>query len=175
VGLHSQRAMNLRGDPGFLSTLGGALKGGTIGLLTGGPAGLVTGALSGAVGGFASPAPSVPYPPNVPGPMGIYGPQVPLTRVPGVTGALQRALPGGATGYEVTLPQGGGGAPQGFHLNRTGYYTSAGYVPAGSKWVRNRRRNISNGPANQRALRRLVAWDKADRSRRRALKSINRA
>ena len=177
MSLHDQRALNIRGDPGLFSALGGALKGGVVGLLTGGPVGAVTGALGGAVGmgpGFATPMPTVPTPPNIPGPMGIYGGAVPITKVPGVTGVLQRALPGGATGYEAVMPQTAAGGPQGYHPNKSGYWTSAGYVQKGTKWVRNRRRNVSNGPANQRALRRLVAWDHADRARRRALKSITK-
>ena len=172
MGLHEQRAVALRGDPGLLGALGGAVKG----FFSGGP----VGAVAGAIGGFKGKASTQPPPYDVsrlppPGYSGIPKPgggYVPLTKIPGVTGALQRALPGGMSGYGV--PVGATGAPQGYHLNKTGYWTAAGYVPPRSKWVKNRTRNVSNGKANQRALRRLVAWDKADRKRRAALKRIAR-
>lgn len=167
MGLHSQRAIALRGDPGLLGALGGAIKG----VFTGG----IPGAIAGGISGFAGKQPTVstlPSPGQIPRPGGAIGQTIPITRVPGVTGILQRALPFGATGYETAGMGGAGGAPQGYHLNKTGYWTSAGYVPPKSKWVRNRSRNVSNGRANMRALRRLEAWDKADRKRRKTLKAI---
>lgn len=169
MGLHSQRAIALRGDPGLLGALGGAIKG----VLTGGP----LGAISGAISGFAGKQPTVatlPGPGQIPRPGGAIGTSIPITRVPGVTGILQRAAPFGATGYQVELGGPGMGAPSGYHLNKTGYWTSQGYVPPKSKYVRNRSRNVSNGRANMRALRRLEAWDKADRKRRKVLKAIAR-
>jgi hypothetical protein len=169
VGLHSQRAIALRGDPGLLGALGGAIKG----VFTGG----IPGAIAGAVSGFAGKQPTVstlPGPGQIPRPGGAIGTTMPITRGPGVTGILQRALPFGATGYETVLGGPGMGAPSGYHLNKTGYYTASGYVPPKSKYVRNRSRNVSNGRANMRALRRLEAWDKADRKRRKALKAIAR-
>lgn len=121
---------------------------------------------------------TLPAPGQIPRPGGAFGQTIPITRVPGVTGILQRAAPFGATGYQVGVPMNGGlsasGGPQGYHLNKSGYWTAQGYVPPRSKWVRNRSRNVSNGRANQRALRRLVAWDKADRKRRKALAAIKR-
>lgn len=169
MGLHEQRAVALRGDPGILSALSGAVKG----FFTGGPVGAVTGAIS----GYSKPKQVAPAPPQLPAPgySGIPRPGggfVPLVRIPGVAGALQRALPGGGTGYGA--PVGINGAPQGYHLNKSGYYTSGGYVAPRSKWVRNRTRNVSNGKANMRALRRLTAWDKTDRRRRAQLKRIAR-
>lgn len=169
MGLHNQRALNLRGDPGLLSALGSFGKG-------------VLNAAATAVGvgpilRAATPMPSLPAPGSVmiPGPGGVYGGQIPITKVPGVTGILQRAIPGGATGYEAVLPSfAGGAAPSGYHLNKSGYWTAAGYVPKGTKYVRNRTRNLSNGRANTRALRRLAAWDKQERRLAKTMKSIAR-
>jgi len=69
----------------------------------------------------------------------------------------------------------GGGCPKGFHPNRSDYYTSAGFVAEGTKCVRNRRRNLSNGRANTRSLRRMAAWEKQDKKRRTVLKAIARS
>lgn len=172
MGLHEQRAIALRGDPG----LWGALKGAALGFVTGGPVGAVTGGLaglrsrgiapSGPTGAAALPPPGAS---GIPRPGGGY---YPLAAIPGVVPALQRALPGGATGMGIAPTA--TGAPQGYHLNRSSYFTSQGFVAKGSKWVRNRTRNVSNGKANMRALRRLTAWDKADRRRRATLKKIAR-
>jgi len=179
VSLYNQQAFNLRGDPGLLSALGGAVRG----FVSGGPVGAITGA----VRGWSQPRrdPRVPPPittiagrsPQIPPPgySGIPRPgggTYPLSEIPGVMGVLQRALPGGATGFGIS--PNGGPPPQGYHYNKTGYWTAAGYVPPRSKLVRNRKRNISNGQANMRALRRIVAWDKADRKRRTTLKKIAR-
>jgi len=69
----------------------------------------------------------------------------------------------------------GGGCPKGSHLNRSSYMTMAGFVEKGTKCVSNRRRNLSNGRANTRALRRMAAWEKQDKKRRNTLKAIARS
>jgi len=69
----------------------------------------------------------------------------------------------------------GGGCPKGMHPNRSSYHTSQGFVELGTKCVRNRRRNLSNGRANTRALRRMAAWEKQDKKRRNTLKAIARS
>jgi len=94
--------------------------------------------------------------------------------VPGIGGFLQRRIPGGRTGLMVAGAAQGGGCPQGFHPNKSDYMTKAGFVAEGTKCVRNRRRNLSNGRANTRSLRRIVAWDKQDRKLGKSLKSIAR-
>lgn len=172
MALHDQRALNLRGDPGLLSALGGAIKG----LVTGGPIGAISGAISGFAPSKGTNVQTLPPPPMVPGLGGFPGgTSIPITNIPGVTGALQRALPGGATGLQAIIPAGyAGQKPSGFHLNKSGYWTAQGYVPPRSKWVRNRRRNLSNGRANTRALRRLAAWDKQERHLSKTMKAIAR-
>ena len=71
------------GDPGFLSSLGGAITGAVGGFLTGGP----IGAISGAVRSFTG-TPQAPQ-------------AAPVIRTPGIAGMVQRMAPGGATGYQV--------------------------------------------------------------------------
>jgi len=94
--------------------------------------------------------------------------------VPGIRGLSQRFIPGGRTGLMVAPQAAGGGCPQGFHPNKSDYMTKAGFVAQGSKCVRNRRRNLSNGRANTRSLRRMAAWDKQERKLGKTLKAIAR-
>lgn len=104
---------------------------------------------------------------------------------PGIAGRIQRFLPGGATGFttipEGLRPKGPGGIlgafpgvpggvtgfaspeegtgvcpPRGFHLNKSSYFLRDGtFVQRGTKFVRNRKRNASNGRANDKAIGRL--------------------
>jgi len=67
-----------------------------------------------------------------------------------------------------------GGCPSGFHPNKSSYMTASGFVAQGTKCVRNRRRNLSNGRANTRALRRMAAWDKQERKLGKTMKAIAR-
>ena len=94
--------------------------------------------------------------------------------VPGFRGRIERALPGGRTGLMVPAAAPSGGCPQGFHPNKSDYMTKAGFVAEGTKCVRNRRRNLSNGRANTRSLRRMAAWDKQERKLGKTLKAIAR-
>jgi hypothetical protein len=135
------------GDPG----LGGFLKGvakTAIGFVTGGPQGAATAAISSLRGrGAVTPA----IAPRSPG---FAGPQlpVPVMRQPGFGGALARAIPGGSTGLVVQgSPQ--LGCPSGYHPNKSAYFLRDGtFVPAGSRCVKNRRRD----PLNPKALRRSI-------------------
>jgi len=68
----------------------------------------------------------------------------------------------------------GNGCPSGYHPNKSNYMTAQGFVAKGSKCVRNRRRNLSNGRANTRALSRMAAWDKQERKLAKTLKAIVR-
>lgn len=47
--------------------------------------------------------------------------------------------------------------PSGFHPNRSSYFTLAGFVPKGTRCVKNRRRNPMNAQALDRAIRRVDA------------------
>lgn len=136
------------GDPGlfsFLGKVGKAALGGAVGLLTGGPGGAIAGITS----GFApQPRGELQLPMSAPPGSFPTGPGTSVQKVPGVRGAVQRALPGGATGFQAV------GCPPGFHANKADYFLRDGtFVAAGTRCVRNRRRN----PLNPRALRRAVA------------------
>jgi len=147
----------------------GRFAGAIGGFLTGGPVG--------ALGGFVrSPTRSrggLPSPPSVTGRHGTTLRGIPVVRTPGIRGMLQRGIPGGATGFQVPVAT-GSGCPSGFHPNKSAYMTQAGWVDEGSKCVKNRRRNLSNGRANTRSLRRMAAWDKQERRLSKTLKAIAR-
>lgn len=88
---------------------------------------------------------------------GATGGGVPIVPTPGVSGAIQRLLPGGATGYQTAN---GAAAPPlpnisvgGYHPNKTGYFLKDGtYVAPGTRMVKNRRMN----PLNPKALRKAI-------------------
>jgi len=163
-----------RGDPGLFDVFK-RIGRGAIGLATGGPGAGLRG-LFGPSG-----------PPRLP-PIGQVsrpgGGTFPVIQLPGARAAAQRLFPGGATGLGLAgsvltggatgagMP--GGGCLSGFHPNKSSYFTQAGFVPEGSKCVRNRRRNLSNGRANTRSLRRMAAWDKQERRLGKTLKAIAR-
>ncbi len=88
--------------------------------------------------------------------------------------AAQRARAPSASRLVAAQAVQGGGCPQGFHPNKSDYMTQAGFVAEGTKCVRNRRRNLSNGRANTRALRRMAAWDKQERKLGKTMKAIAR-
>lgn len=141
--------------------------------------GFVTGGVTGAAAGFlrSSRRPSTRVRgsrsrafelPRAPAPVPR---SLSVVRSGGLRAFAQRTIPGGATGFEVATS---GGCPQGFHPNKSDYMTKDGFVEEGTKCVRNRRRNLSNGRANTRALRRMAAWDKQERKLGKTLKAIAR-
>jgi len=74
---------------------------------------------------------------------------------PGIPAMFQRAFEGGATGM---MPANGSPiSAGGYHLNKSDYFLKTGeYVPAGTKWVKNRKRNPANARATSRAISRVV-------------------
>jgi len=84
---------------------------------------------------------------------------VPQVKAPGIIAAGQRIFPGGQTGM-MDLPNGGApmnGSAGGYHLNKTSYFLLSGeYVPAGTRWVKNRKRNPANARATSRAISRIT-------------------
>jgi len=94
-----------------------------------------------------------------------------VTDVPGFRGALERAIPFGATGLQVSTPLGigtavTGGCPSGFHPNKSSYFRSDGAggavrVMKGTMCVRNRRMNALNPKAATRAISRVGAGKRA--------------
>lgn len=143
------------GDPGLLSTIG-KIAGGVTGFVTGGPAGAVAGWKSGgALGSTIEGAFGGSKPPTmrVPG-GGSLVPQGPGTTTTRTTGPLPWQT---KTVTTTPTPQAVNGAtigcPSGYHPNKSGYFTkSEGWIPKGTKCVKNRRRN----PANPRALDRAI-------------------
>lgn len=89
------------GDPGLFGFLGRTIIGGVKGLISGGPLGALTGAAAAALKRTPPVAMQNPIGATLQ-PMGqlfpIHGPGDPRPK-PGITGVVQRALPGGETGY----------------------------------------------------------------------------
>jgi len=129
------------GDPGFFGDIWGG----------------ITGAVGGAVRGFMGRQPPIPTagPGSVPlrsiAPNGGNGPRRilfdPLA-----------AFPGGRPLF--SMENGNGGAPcdtAGYHLNKSAYFLMSGeFVPEGSRYVRNRKRNPANARATSRAISRVT-------------------
>lgn len=129
----------------IFSVIGKGLK--AVGGILPGPLGTVAKTVGGALAPMKPqilPAASPMLPIPVPGgtPMAVP--------TGGLTGTIQRLVPGGATGYTVTPGTGAGGAPSGYHWNKS--YSYAKNAPPGTFLVRNR----SVNPANPKALRRAV-------------------
>lgn len=122
-----------RGDPGLFGFLGKAARkiGGAALNLIPGPAGAAARSIAGRLGGRS----------QMPMPIPVTQAPMPVRRTPGARGVVQRLLPGGATGYEVT--------------------------PAGIVRKKRRRMNVTNPKALRRAIRRQAGFVKLAR---RALK-----
>jgi len=128
--------------------------------------GNIFGAIKGAVTGFIGmPAKQPPIPTAGPGSVPMYSampmpiaamPQMGPIKLPGFAASAARLFPGGATGYADP----NGGAPcdtAGYHLNKSAYFLMSGeFVPEGSRYVRNRKRNPANSRATSRAISRVV-------------------
>jgi len=82
-----------------------------------------------------------------------------VTAAPGVRAAVERFLPGGATG--LMIPMGTDrmtmrlACPSGWHPNKSDSWGPDGFTAEGTKCVRNRRRNNYNARAAKRSMRRL--------------------
>ena len=171
-----------RGDPGIFSFVGKALGAvaGVVSKVVPGPVGMLAGGVNKLLAGNGKPQnPSVStaaralpaaavnilsagnMPQLFPG-VPQLPQQVDSTRTSGVS-----LFPGGPmVGTQTTYssPAGahpGAGCGAGYHTNKTGYFTRQGYVPAGSKCVRNRKRNPLNPRAASRAMSRLSSAKKA--------------
>lgn len=160
------------GDPGLfgdiwggIKKVGGAVLTGGAGLLTGGPVGAASGFLGGLLGGRTAKTSATPQLPPLLNPRtGTQGiafsdPRGPMRATPGVAGAAQRFIPGGATGYEYAGPP-----PSGMRLNKSSYWLKDGtYVPAGTRYVKIRRRNPLNPKALDRAMGRITSAKRASK------------
>ena len=136
------RSGDFLGIGGFISN--------TLGSILPGPLGAAAKIVGGGIQGIGGRKPPVLF---APGTTPLVGPgSGPAGPTPGVSGALERFLPGGQSGY--VCPTGGGG-----HVNKTDYWLKDGtYVPAGSRIVKNRRMNPGNASALRRSIRREQAF-----------------
>jgi len=127
------------GDPGIFGFLGGLAKS-AVGLIPGiGPIARI--GIEAATGGGRARAPSTRG----------RGIALPAFASPGVPSAPAR------TGLPVPSMN-GAGLQKGFHLNKSDYFLRDGtFVPAGTRQVRNRRRNALNPKALRRAVSRIDA------------------
>jgi len=128
------------GDPGLFGDIFSGIKG----------------AVSGGIRGFTGLGrqPSVPQA----GPGGIrLGPvslNLPFAGQPGMGATV---LPLFGTTPASTACPAGMGSMGGYHLNKSDYFLRSGeFVPKGSRWVRNRKRNPANARATSRAISRVV-------------------
>lgn len=143
-----------KGDPGLFGFIrkGIGAVAGAIGGLVPGPVGAIAKGVSRIV------TPRTPRPaagvrsPLVGAPSTMPVIQMPpsLQPTPGFVGAAQRALPGGATGFQTT--PGGNPCWPGYHLNKSRSYATG--AEPGSVCVKNRRMNPLNPKALRRAIRR---------------------
>lgn len=136
----ARRTTNMGAQGGFLSSIGGFVKGAVGGLLTGGPVGAITGGIS----SFLPKQPQqVPQLPGINPPFG--GP-------PGV------GIGSGTGGTRISFgePTVSGIPPKGYRLNKSSYFLKDGtFVPKGSRYVKIRRRNSMNVRALDRAISRI--------------------
>jgi len=151
------------GDPGLFGFIGNVLK--TAAGAIPGPLGTISRSLfptSPRVGAAIQERPLfTPFTPPVIRTPGFFPVNVPQeapsfpTGVPIPGQAPQRFFPGGATGV-------GTGCASGFHPNKSAYFLKNGtFVEAGSRCVKNRRRNPLNPRAASRAISRLESAKKA--------------
>lgn len=87
---------------------------------------------------------------------GISLPPGLIPKGPGGIAGLLPGVPGGISGFAEAQTNGAVCSLRGFHLNRSSYFLRDGtFVPRGTKFVRNRTKNKSNGRANDSAIKRL--------------------
>ncbi len=139
----------IQGDPGLFSFLGKAARGIT-GIVSKLGIPLVSGA-AGIASGLLGPGRSGPGFRQIPFQPLQSSRMIPT---PGFAGAVQRAVPGGATGMQ--------GCGNGTRPNKSGYYVQGGqYVAPGTVCVKRRRMNPLNPRALSKAMRRIESAKRA--------------
>lgn len=151
------RGMPGVGDPGLFGFLGSAIgKVASVAKNIPGPIGWGATAVSKLT---RQPVAAVPPGPSVWTPSGFQPLQLPQQPAPGFRAFGERLVPGGETGMMDAPPV---GAPSGYHVNKTAYFLKDGtFIPAESRWVKNRRRNPLNPRAASKAIGRLESLKKA--------------
>lgn len=164
--MHRTAQILARGDPGFFDFI---KKVGKVGLDIGRTAFSATPV--GAV--FNRFIPRIPS-----GRPTVQSRPVPQRRLsPAGTMILGSALQLGTQAASQALEARGAGAiqPAGTHLNKSSYFLRDGtFVPARSRYVRNRTRNNANGRALRRAIGRAKGFDNLVKRNRKALRSLSR-
>ena len=148
------------GDPGFFGILGGILgKAAGAAKFIPGPIGAAASLVQKAVAPRQATLPQQFQPLARFQPTAQQLPPIPQVPTPGLIGKVQRFLPAGETGYEDAPPI---GAPSGYHVNKSDYFLKDGtFIPAGSRWVRNRHRNPLNPRAASKAIGRIESLKRA--------------
>lgn len=166
VGMHRTAAILARGDPGFfdfLKKVGTAATRTVSSVFKRSPIGT---AISTAREVFA------------PQPAPVFRPIPQQRRIsPGAVSVITALGPPIiAAGSQALAAQGAGAVqPAGHHLNKSSYFLRSGeFVPARSRWVRNRTRNNANGKALRRAIGRAKGFDNLVKRNRKALRSLAR-
>jgi len=164
--MHRTAAILARGDPGFfdfikkVGRVGTSIASRVIGSSPIGIAASVIGqTFRPAVQPFSRPQPVLRR-------LGPVGTAVAVAAAPRVVSAVaDRFLPAGAGEIQ----------PAGTHLNKSSYFLRDGtFVPARSRYVRNRTRNNANGRALRRAIGRAKGFDNLVKRNRKALRSLSR-
>lgn len=164
--MHRTATILARGDPGFfdfIKKIGSAV-------VRASPIGQAFSAVQ-AFRAPRAPAPSPRFPvttfrpPPPPRQLGPVGTAIAVAAAPAVVGAIASRLDGGAGAIQ----------PAGTHLNKSSYFLRDGtFVPARSRYVRNRTRNNANGRALRRAIGRAKGFDNLVKRNRKALRSLAR-
>jgi hypothetical protein len=143
-----------QGDPGIFGSIGRAI-GGIVGMVPG--VGSIVGGGITAIANKFDPIKAPQLPGMLPRSPFQQGPQFPVVPAPGSRAARERLFPGGQSGYMVQ----GGPSMSGYHYNKADYFLRDGtFVPAGTKLVKNRRRNPANSKATNRAISRVAGAKK---------------
>lgn len=163
-----------RGDPGLFGFLGKVAKGAlNIGssFIPGGSlvrAGVKTatsilGRKSGKVQQYTAPVRGPGITPTTMASLGLVGrtlKQQGPTPFERIRTAGQAIWPGGVEPGMMQQPE--IGSPSGYHVNKSSYWLKDGtFIPKGTRWVRNRRRNPLNPRALDRAMGRIGSAKKA--------------
>lgn len=150
------------GDPGLFGFLGKTIGGIAKRVFGSTPLGMGAAAISGAIAGRAG------QDIGGAGPGGnlfqsqeqILFPPTVFEPTPGIGGKLERLFPGGKSGFQEVSAE----PPKGFHRNKAAYFLKDGtFVPKGSRFVKDRRRNPLNPKAASAAISRLESSQKAIR------------
>lgn len=145
--------MSPQGDPGLFGFLGKVGKG-ILGAATGGVSTTIIDGVGSALGGKKNARPQPPGPAAAAPPMGTLTVNPPFLGGPGVGVSIAGRSPAPVPVAGTAMAGMKLACPSGFHPNKSSYFLRSGqFVPAGSRCVKNRRRD----PMNPRALKRAVS------------------